>query len=196
MTNQKQNKEIEVRFLEIDPETIKEKALKAGFVDLGEDFFYETIFYDKDLEWIKNRKVVTRFVRLRKTKDGVRLTYKNHRQDIKTSEATEIEFTVSDMQSASDLLSELGLVAFRTQEKRRHSFKKGETMIDIDTWPKVPTYVEIEGPDEDKLKETAAALGLDWEKAEYLNAGNLIEKYYQLEVSRMRYYTFDKIEFY
>lgn len=189
------NREIEVRFREIDPVRIKAVLVELGFSDKGEDFFTEIIFYDKGLEWVKDRKITTQYVRLRKTKHGIRLTYKKQRQDVETAEATEIEFTVSDIEAAKEFLETLGLIACRTQEKKRHSFSKGEVMVDIDTWPQVPTYLEIEGSSEELLMETADSLGLDWKNVTWENAGNLIEKYYGLEVSKMKYYCFDKIEY-
>jgi adenylate cyclase class 2 len=190
-----QNKEIEIRFKEINVEKIKTHLLKNGFEDLGEDFFTEVIFYDKALEWVKNRKVQTTYVRLRKTKTGVLLTYKNHRQDIKTVEASEIEFYVSSLEAARDFLKAMNLTDYRTQEKKRHTYKKDNLVVDIDTWPQVPTYLEIEGPSEQALKSTAELLGLKWADAIYENAGNLIEKYYGLKVSTMSKYTFDEITY-
>ena len=190
-----QNKEIEVRFREINPEKIKARLLELGFEDHGEDLFKEIVFYDKDLRWIADRKITTEYVRLRGTKKGIHLTYKKQRQDIETSEAKEIEFNVSGMDVAKEFLETLDLVAYRTQEKKRHSFSKGDVVVDIDTWPQVPTYLEIEGPNEQVLKETAEALGLDWNNVCWENAGNLIEKYYGLVVSKMKLYCFDKIEY-
>lgn len=195
MSRNQKNKEIEIRFKEIDEESIISKLKSLGFEDLGEDFFTEIIFYDEMGEWIKNRKIETRYVRLRKTKKGVILTYKKHRQDINTPEAEEIEFEISDINSAKNLLEAIGLRAFRQQEKKRRSFKKGDVIVDIDSWPQVPVYLEIEARDEELLKETAKLLNLDWKDAIYENAGNLIEKYYGLMVSKMSLYTFDKIEY-
>jgi adenylate cyclase class 2 len=191
------HKEIEARFKEINPSEMIKRLLELGFEDLGEDFLTEMIFYDKDLEWVKQRKVVTQYIRLRKTNKGIKLTYKKQRQDIQTTEAKEIEFEVSDMNAAKELFLALEMVAYRTQEKRRHTFKLGDITVDLDTWPQVPTYIEIEGLNESALKETAEKLGLNWNNdVVYENAGNLIEKYYNLMVSKMKEYTFDKIEYY
>jgi adenylate cyclase, class 2 len=191
-----ENKEIEVRFREIDTQGIQGKLMALGFEDCGEDLFLEVIFFDKELTWVAQRKTVSRYVRLRRTKKGVILTYKNHRQDIDTAEAQEIEFQVSNLESARDFLQEMGLVAYRTQEKKRHKFTKGNVVIDIDTWPQIPTYIEIEGTNEDEIKSVVEQLDLEWKNVTWENAGNLIEKYYGLMVSKMKFYTFDKVEYY
>ncbi len=188
-------KEIEVRFLEINQQEIISRLAFLGFEDKGEDFFTEIIFYDAAGKWIEERKIITRYVRLRKNNQKTILTYKMHRQDIPTTEAREIEFEVSDILAASELLEILGLKAFRKQEKKRHKFTKGDVTVDIDTWPRVPTYLEIEAPTEEHLKNTASDLGFGWDKAVYENAGNLIEKYYDLMVSKMSVYTFSEITY-
>jgi len=46
------NREIEVRFLEIDYPSLVEKLNGLGAEDFGEDFLREIIFYDKDLKWM------------------------------------------------------------------------------------------------------------------------------------------------
>jgi adenylate cyclase class 2 len=66
--------------------------------------------------------------------------------------------------------------------------------IDIDTWPKIPTYVELEGDSEKDLKAMAYKLGFDWGDAVFENAGLVIENRYGLKVLSMKWFTFDRIE--
>ncbi len=184
------NREIEVRFLEIDYPVLVVKLCEGGAEDLGEDFFEEIIFYDKELVWMYGEKKI---VRLRKTKQGILLTFKGKLggSDI---ESHEIEFGVDNIQKAKDFLEELGLVAFRQQEKKRHTFKLGEVMVDIDTWPSVPKYVELEGPSEESLKKAAGVLGFDWKDAILKSPRFIIEEKYGIPVSKLKFFTFSKIE--
>lgn len=185
-----EHSEIEVRFLEINQDEISGKLKQLGAEDLGEDLLEEIIFYDKELEWQKgNRK----FVRIRKTKSGIYLTYKHQEFDTATG-TEEIEFKIDDMRKAEVFLERVGLVAFRHQQKKRHSFKLGNVIIDIDTWPRIPTYLELEGPSEEALKAVAKKLDLDWSKAVFENPRIVIEKYYHIPVKDMRYFTFDRFE--
>lgn len=186
-------REVEVRFREVDVGTLEKRLLELGFEDTGEDFFKETILFDHDLRWVAERRTLTRFVRVRTTRGGALVTYKRHRQDINTPEAREVEFEVDDPEAARELLEAVGLRAYRTQEKRRHTFSKGDLKAEFDTWPKVPTYLELEGPDEEQLKALVEDLDLRWTDVTWENAGNLIEKYYGLMVSRMSKYAFDEI---
>lgn len=182
--------EIEVRFLEINREQLIARLLELKAEDLGDDLLEEVIFYDKDLQWQKgNRKLV----RIRKTKNGTFLTYKHQEFDTATG-TEEIEFEIKDAQKAESLLERVGLVAFRHQQKKRRSFKFGRVLVDIDDWPRVPTYVELEGESEKDLKDAAAKLNLDWGKAVFENSRIVIEKYYHIPVKDMRWFTFDRFE--
>ncbi len=187
------NLEIEVKFLEIDVPAIKTKLASLGAEDLGEDLLKEIIFYDKDLEWQKERTQRVRFVRLRSNKKGVLLTYKSKLGGTQPY-AEEIEVMVSDLDKATQLLEAVGLVVFRHQEKRRHSYLLNDTMIEIDTWPRVPPYLEIEGPSEELVKQVAEQLGFDWNEGVFEVAGRVIEKHYNIPVGDYQYFTFDKVE--
>lgn len=183
-------KEIEVRFLEINQNDVIQSLKDLGAIDHGEDMLEEVIFYDKDLKWRDSGK---EFVRLRKNKKGVFLTYKHHVSE--TADGTEeIEFTVGDMNKAEVFLERLGLVAYRHQQKKRYSFQLGEVFADIDTWPKIPTYIELEGPTEESLKQAAAKLNLDWQNVVLENARLVIENRYNIPVGNMKWFTFDKFE--
>lgn len=190
MNQENYNREIEVRFLEINYKDLIKKLHELGAQDFDEDFLREIIFYDRDLKWMYE---VKKFVRLRQTKKGVFMTFKHNEEHTATG-TKEIEIEVSNINKAKEFLEEIGLVAFREQEKKRHTFKLGEVTIDIDTWPSIPTYVELEGPSEQSLKEAAANLGFDWKNVCLKVARFIIEEKYGIPVSKLRFFTFDKIE--
>ena len=183
-------KEIEARFLEINKDDLISKLRKLGAVDEGEKFLEEIIFYDPEFKW---RDVERKFVRLRKLGDVTKLTYKQNKEETIDS-TTEIELEVSDMHKTEELLEAIGLVAYRHQEKKRHSFHLGKAIFDIDSWPKIPTFLEIEGPDEQTIRDAAQKLGLEWSKAVFDDARSVIEKRYSIPVGTMRWFTFDKFE--
>lgn len=179
--------EIEVRFLEIDADKLIAKLRTLGAKDLGEELLEELIFRDSDDTWTKLGKRV----RLRKSKGRVLLAYKETLA--LTADGTkEIEFEVGSFEDAAALLESIGLVGGRRQEKRRHSFKLGNVAVEIDRWPKIPALVELEGSNEEELKEAAQKLGLSWENVEMRNALRVIEEVYKIPVSTYSIYTFDK----
>jgi adenylate cyclase, class 2 len=184
-----QNREIEARFLEINKDDLVKKLRALGANDLGEILLREIIFYDRALAWRKDGQ----FIRLREAGGKVTLAYKHHKHRT-VDGTTEIELTVNDAEKAEAFLEIAGFVAYRHQEKRRHTFQLGDITIDIDTWPRVPTYVELEGSSEEVLKELAKKLDLDWNGAAFGAAGTIIENRYHIPVHDMRWFTFDKFE--
>lgn len=181
--------EVECRFLEIDKDDLIKKLKELGADDEGENLIEETVIYDKDLKWRDEH----RFVRLRKVGNKTKLTYKD--QKIQTVDGTfEIEFEIEDYAKAELLFEKIGLWPYRHQQKIRHAFKLGGVSVDIDTWPMIPTYVELEGESEEDLKKVAKLLELDWGKADFHNAKWVIENVYNIPVGTFRYYRFDKCE--
>jgi len=182
-------KEIEVRFLEIDKDALVARLGELGAEDTGETMLSEVICYDEALHWRDEQK----FIRLRKKGDVVHCTYKD--QSVNTIDGTEeIEIEVSDMAQAELLLERMGYPAYRHQEKKRHTFILDGVFVEIDTWPKIPTYVELEGGSEQALREVAEKLGFDWADAVVDNARMVIENHYDIPVGTMKWFTFERFE--
>ena len=152
-------KEIETRFLDINKDELVKKIISLGGLDKGEEKLEERIFYDQENSW----KGKGKFVRLRKTKGKIKLTYKSNQKQTVNS-AQEIELEVSDFDKCSEFFQNIGLKAVRQIEKYRHTFKLDDAIIDIDMWPKIPVYAEMEGPSVESLKNICGKLGLDWNK--------------------------------
>lgn len=184
------NREIEAKFLEIDKDALIKKLKSLDAKDQGEDFLRERIFYDKEETWRENGE---QFIRLRQTKNDTFLTYKFYQNSTPTG-TEEVEFKVDDVQKATDFLKAVGFKLVRNNEKLRHTFIFQGATVDIDTWPKVPAYVEIEGPNEKVIRDVSEKLGLDWSDAIFDNAMRTIEKYYNIPVRTLKFFTFEKIE--
>lgn len=186
------NKEIEVRFLEIDKEAIIKKLRDLGAKDCGEEFLKEIIFYDKERKWLTSPRA---YIRIRTKNGESEVTYKENPEDTSTG-AREINFGLEEesIPNFIALLDVLGIEMVREQEKKRHTFLLDGAVIDIDLWPKIPTYLEIEGDSVGKLQEVAEKLELDWKKREVHDAAWILEHVYNIYVYTMRYFTFSKFE--
>jgi adenylate cyclase, class 2 len=181
--------EIECRFLEIDKAALIEKLRSLGAKDLGETMLEETIIYDSKLAW----RDELRFIRLRKVGDKIKLTYKEHQKH--TVDGTyEIELGIDDYAKAELLFEKIGMRPYRHQQKMRHTFEFGDVTFDIDTWPRMPAYVELEGESEQALKSAAEAVGYEWKDADFHNARWVIENHYQIPVGQLQWFTFDRYE--
>lgn len=80
----------------------------------------------------------------------------------------------------SEILSRIGLREVRYQENYREEWRLGRVVFDFDTWPGLPTFVEIEGPDEPSVRQAAAAVGLDYAQARF----GSVDEIYKSETER------------
>jgi len=181
-------KETEVRFLEINKNELITSALQLGAEDFGEQVLEEVIF-----NWNTSGVRDRRFIRIRKKGDEVTMTYKEHALNPEDG-AEEIDVKIDDLERGVEFLEKLGYPPFRRQQKKRHALRLEKVFLDIDTWPKIPTYVELEGPTMESLQDAAVKLNLDWSKVVYQDARAVIENVYHIPVGDMKWFTFDKFE--
>lgn len=74
----------------------------------------------------------------------------DNKSNIQQMQETEIE--VSSFEETNELLEKLGFSYRSYQEKVREKYILDEHEIDIDIWPKLSPYVEIEGKDENDIE--------------------------------------------
>jgi adenylate cyclase class 2 len=100
---------------------------------------------------------------LRLRDEGVRitLTYKEAVRDGAVDALNEAEIVVADFDGTRTLLEATGFRPVRYQESYREEWRLDDVRYDIDTWPDLPTFLEVEGPSEDAVSRAAHALGLD-----------------------------------
>ncbi|WP_228815390.1 CYTH domain-containing protein [Nocardia puris] len=67
----------------------------------------------------------------------------------------------------AEILTAIGLTQTRYQENYREEWSLGDVVFDLDTWPDLPTFLEVEGPDESSVRRAAADLGLDYSQAKF-----------------------------
>lgn len=77
------------------------------------------------------------------------------------------------------------------EEKKRIKYKKNNVTFDIDIWPVLPPYLEIEGSSWGELDEVAVQLGLDPKNKKILSAMQVFD-HYGLRENDYEIITFDK----
>lgn len=90
----------------------------------------------------------------------------------------ELEFEVSDFETAQKVLEALGFEVSVIYEKYRAAYRLGAVEVTLDELP-FGNFCEIEGPGGSVLHAAAEELGLDWEKrvlSSYLSLFNQIRK--------------------
>jgi len=155
--------EYEARFLTIDLDAVLDKlTAQSATCVMPRTLMRRIVFKNSDIEQRGG------WLRLRDEGHRTTLTYKQTTADTSAIDTTlEAEITVSDFEATKTLLEAMGFKALRYQENYREEWKLGEVTFDLDTWPDLPTFLEVEGPDEDAVRAAAEKLGLDLTQASY-----------------------------
>lgn len=153
--------EIEAKWLNINPDEMRAKLKNIGAV-LVEP---ERLMTRRNFDFPDGRLAKIRgWVRLRDENDKITLSYKQ--MDDRTVHGTkEVNLIVNDIDSTCNFLEALGLQQKSYQETKRESWKLDGAEVEIDTWPWIPSFVEIETDSEEKLFDIADRLDLPRDKA-------------------------------
>jgi len=155
--------EIEVKFLNIDPKETEKKLKEAGAEKVFDKVYRRKVFDYPDLR-LNDRGA---YLRLRDEGDKITLTFKQRlgvkSHDGKTNDEgmEEIEIKVSDFEKTAELLTKMGLKEKFYEENRRIRHQLDDIEFDIDFWPLLDPYLEIEAPSWEKIDEAIKLLKLD-----------------------------------
>lgn len=170
------NTEIEAKFTNIDPEQVRKRLTELG-AKLRQP---ERLMRRKNYDYPDGRlEKVGGWIRLRDESDRVTLAYKQL-NDRTLHGTKEISVNVGDFDKMADLLTAIGLEIKSYQETRRESWLLGETEIEIDTWPWIPAFVEIEGKNEASVKKTSKSLGFDWRNVKHGSVENIYQEVFDV----------------
>lgn len=171
--------EIEIKFLEVDVPELEKKLADIGAERTGDTLTKVTNFDFPDYR-LKSEKA---WVRLRSEFGKTTIAFKQRlgvtSEDGSTKDGgmKEIEIYVDDFDKAKELLLSIGMIEKFSQERKRIRWAKDDFEFCIDTWPLVPTYIEIEGPTMKALEDISGQLGFDWSKHFIGSFGQVCQKY-------------------
>lgn len=143
--------EHEAKVLDIDPAAAQQLILDKGGKLLGEKLMRRYVY---DITPGDQSK----WLRLRDTGSEVTLTVKEITSDA-IDGTHETEVVVSDFNVTNQLLAALGFTPKSYQENKRTSFILDGVEVEIDSWPRIPPYLEIEGKSPGDVIRVAAVLG-------------------------------------
>lgn len=170
--------EYEVRVLEINQDEMIEKLERFGAIKNGE---FNQKRYVYDVKPVQNGK----WIRLRTNGNETTLAYKDITSD--TIDGTkEIEFGVSDIDEAKEFMKRIGFDYRSFQENKRIQYVLDGVEIDFDSWPMIPTYMEIEGASEEEVNAMIEKLGVDRSKLTALNCDDIYREVYNIDIHNMK----------
>lgn len=169
--------EFEVKILNIDVNEIKAKLESLGAKFLKEKF-QKRYTYDftprKEGSWI----------RLRTDGHKTTLTIKEIHND-QIDGTKELEIIVDDFEKTNLILEKLGYSHKAYQENKRISYVLDGVEIEIDFWPKIPTYLEVEGKSVEDVERVVKLLGFELSQTTSIDTGR-VYKQYGIDIDSMK----------
>lgn len=157
--------EFEARFLSVDVDAITARLRGRGATCTMPRTLMRRVV-------LKNQEISDRggWLRLREQGAKTLLTYKQVNDTNGASgidSILEAEAEVADFHATQHLLEAMGFTTLHYQENYREEWQLDDVTYDLDTWPDLPTYLEVEGPDEAAVRAAAAMLDLDYTTATF-----------------------------
>ncbi len=167
--------EYECRILNIDLEKFLSKLESLDAEDKGEKLQRRLVydFYPVNPDsWI----------RLRTNGDVTTLAIKSLKRTDEFGNTDEEEVVVGNFDTTDRILGRLGYHHRNYQENLRHSFKLGNVSIEIDSWPHIPTYVEVEGSSESEVLNALQILGVDFNQVTTKDVESIYREIYGIDL--------------
>ncbi len=157
--------EIEIKFLNIDHDTIREKLRGIDAICTKPMRLMRRAIID-----YPDRRLQTgehnSFIRVRDEGDVTTLTFKQF-QSLSVDGAKEITTTVNSFADTIKIFEAIGLTVLSCQESKRETWTFRDCEIVLNEWPWLNPYIEIEGPDRLALQHVCQLVGLNWEEGVY-----------------------------
>ncbi|MCX3059211.1 class IV adenylate cyclase [Streptomyces beihaiensis] len=166
--------EYEAKFLEIGVDAVRGRLRAAGAERVFGRTMFTRLIFENDA--VRGEQ----WLRLRDEGGKTTLALKQVSDATHINGTTEIEIEVNDLGRTAELLGALGLRQVRYQQNYREEWQLDGVAYDFDTWPGLPTFLEIEAGSEEAVRKAVAALGLDYDKARF----GSIDLIYKSELDR------------
>ena len=178
--------EIETKILEIDLDEVKQKLKALGAKEIQNTRLIVDWYGPKGLNHMGDDPW---YLRIRTTLNGKsELSWKSIEKITgNTRHSEEVNLNVSDAMLAGKLFENLGIENYAHQEKDRISFVFKDWNFDLDQYPGMPAYLEIEGTSHEHVQEAIKLLNLENHKSIGEGERVLIKKEYGLDWFNMRF---------
>jgi len=171
--------EIEAKLKVESLEDVKRKLVERGAEFLAEQLQTDYYFDGRDRTLTKT----DRCLRLRQEviDDSERffLTYKGAKEKDQFKKRQEIDIEIKDLDSTEKLLAALGYNMVLVVEKKRKTWRHRDCVVALDELPLLGDFVEIEGPDDERITDVQKDLGL-------ANLPHIPESYASLMAEKLR----------
>lgn len=173
----KKDTEFEAKAIKINKEEIRRKLKKLGAKLVFPERLFTRITFDNPILKSENA-----WVRLRDEGDKITLAYKEVKNKTVVDGMSEIILTVSSLEAAKKFVEKLGVSQKNFQQNYREEWQLSKVIFDLDTWPLIDPWLEIEGPNKKIIKNFFAKLELDFSKAMFGPADVVYREIYGIDI--------------
>ena len=152
--------EIEAKLKIESPERIEARLVELGAEFIGELRQTDYHFDDAKATLRKGDKALRIRQQVSADRTQLLMGYKGPKEKSNFKKRQEIEFELTDTDAAEKLLGALGYHRALAVEKRRRLWRFGGCEVAVDRLDLLGDYLEIEGPDDEKITSVQKSLGL------------------------------------
>ena len=172
----------------------KERELTVLNIEL-DDFIktLEDLSAEKQGEFLQRRYVYdvkplnsNKWIRLRTNGTKTTLTIKEIKDKNAIEGTNELEVVVGDFDKTNEILKELGYEARNYQENYRRVYLLGNVEISIDSWPLIPTYVEIEGKTNEDVERVLKLVNTKNYKTTTFDVESIYREIYGIDIMKIK----------
>ncbi|MBQ6510603.1 CYTH domain-containing protein [Candidatus Saccharibacteria bacterium] len=174
------NNEIEAQFLDVKKDEIRQKLKKLKAKLIKPEVMMTRVAFS-----IAEHQ----FARVRDEGDKIVMTYKNVSDEKSILGTKEVNITIDNFDDGVMFLKGCGLKQSAYQESYRETWVLDDVEICIDTWPWLPTFIEIEGPTEKSVWDTAKKLGFKKSQAKFGSVDSTYQHYYGIDMDVINLHT-------
>jgi adenylate cyclase class 2 len=169
------SKEIEVKFINIDKELILQKLESIGAKKVHDEILLRRCVYD--LPHAKKGS----WSRIRDEGIKVTMTYKCI-NSLSIDGVEEVEIEIDDFDRGREFLRAIGLEekAYQETKRIRYILEEEGVEFDIDTWPALEPWLEIEGKNKETVMKYSKMLGFEWSEGLFGSADYIYSKVYKI----------------
>ncbi len=181
--------EFEAKVLEIDKNVVRKRLRELGATLVFPEKLFTRATFDNPELRAKNA-----WIRVRDEGDRFTMAFKIVSDESKITGMREVQLEVDSMEKAGVFLEQLGLKQKNFQQNKREEWELDGVVFDIDTWPSIPPYLEIEAKDEDTVSSWFEKLGFDYSKAVFGSTDVVYSKFYGKDILTMEGLIFEELK--
>ena len=174
------NIEYEATFKNIDKDAIRKRLQEVGAELKRKEFMQKRAVY----HFPKGNHVKGGWMRIRDEGDKITMSVKVIDGDAIENQK-EACLAIDSFNEAEILLSTIGCERKAYQETLRELWVLDGVEVTIDTWPFLEPFVEVEGENEEVVKNVSERLGFDWGEAIFGGVDVLYAKKYNISTDRI-----------